>query len=882
MARRSPDAPTFLRCEYLVDPVGISEAAPRLSWLVSDERRGARQSAYEIRVASDPDRLGEPDVWNSGKVRSAENAHVVYAGPALASRQRVWWTVRTFDAAGKPSPWATPAFWEMGLLSADEWVAKWVGLRGANTDGTQPCAMFRRGFDAPGKIARARAYVAARGICELHLNGRRVSEDCLGPGWTDYNVRIPCRVYDVTDQVRSGRNAVGAILADGWYCGFLAWGGNRGVYGKRPSVMIQLEIVTTDGKRHTVATDGRWRSGTGPILSGDLYKGETYDARMADPAWATAGFDDRRWKRPEVVKSPPAVLSAAQHPPVRAIQELRPVKITQPARGVWIFDLGQNMVGRVRLRVKGRRGQTVTIRHAEMLNEDGTIYTENLRSADATDRYTLAGGRTETYEPRFTFHGFRYVELTGYPGKPTKAAVTGVVLHSQAEPTGEFECSDALVNRLQQNILWGQKGNFLEVHTDCPQRNERLGWTGDAQVFIRTACFNLDVAAFFTKWQTDLADSQTPEGSFPDVAPDILGGNGHCAWADAGVICPWTVYLCYGDVRILERHYDSMAAWVEYMRATSDGLIRPNEGYGDWLATDAVEPGRAPTPKDLIGTAYFAYCCTLMEKTARVLKRPADVKRFAALGKRVRKAFRDAFVTPAGRIVGHTQTGYALALAFDLLEPRQRPTAVKHFVAAIETAGDHLSTGFVGTPLLAPVLTRFGRTDVAYRLLMQDTYPSWLYSVKIGATTMWERWNSWSPDKGFGEVSMNSFNHYAYGAIGEWLYATVAGIGLDESAPGGRHLVIHPRPGGGLRWAKGSLRTMFGRVSTEWRRAGKRFTVKLTVPPNTAATVILPASRATESGRSLSRAEGVTDVRVKRGQLHCALAAGTYVFEATD
>ena len=504
------------------------------------------------------------------------------------------------------------------------------------------------------------------------------------------------------------------------------------------------------------------------------------------------------------------------------------------------------MVGNIRLQIRAPRGTRIKIRYAEMLQPDGTVYTANLRGAKATDTYICHGRGLETYEPRFTFHGFRYVELTGLKTKPRHNAVTGLVWHTDMEPTGTFTCSHPLINRLQSNIRWGQRGNFLEVPTDCPQRDERLGWTGDAQVFIPTAAFNYDVAAFFRKWTRDLADGQHPTGAYPDTAPDIFFNiwpdniGGTAAWGDAGVICPWTVYLKYGDARILAENYPAMTRSIAFQEKTSSKLIRPDTHYGDWLAPDASEAGWGATPSDLIGTAYFARITVIMAETARILGHTADIKYYSALRAKIIAAFNRRFVTPDGRLAGDTQTAYLLALGFDLLPEKLRPAALSNLEHTLKRRKDHLATGFVGTPLLCPVLSRFGRTDIAYKLLFNETYPSWLYPVKNGATTMWERWNSWTPDKGFGEVGMNSFNHYAYGAIGEWLYSTVAGI--SELAPGFKRILLRPQPHEKLTHAGATLNSPYGKISSAWKRTRSTFTWTVVVPPNTTATAVPPAA----------------------------------------
>jgi alpha-L-rhamnosidase len=548
--------------------------------------------------------------------------------------------------------------------------------------------------------------------------------------------------------------------------------------------------------------------------------------------------------------------------------------------------MGQNMVGWVRLQVQGERGTTVTLRHAEVLDQDDNFYTANLRPARQTVTYVLKGDGDEIYEPRFTFQGFRYVAVEGYPGELTLGSLTGIVLYSDMATTGHFECSHLLINQLQQNILWGQRGNFLEVPTDCPQRDERLGWTGDAQVFARTACFNMDVAAFFTRWLRSLADEQRQDGAVPNVIPNVLGEEkaGATGWADAAVIVPWTLYQCYGDKRVLAENYNTMQRWVAYMyeRAGADFIWSGDTHYGDWLATDRDDLDRyGLTDTDLIATAFFAYSTTLLAKIARVLDREEDAQAYDRVAAAIRQAFCNEFVTRNGRIGTNTQTAYVLPLMFDLLPEEQRPEAARRLVANIRDRDNHLSTGFLGTPYLCHVLTRFGYLDVAYDLLRQETCPSWLYPITRGATTIWERWDGIKPDGSFQNAKMNSFNHYAYGAIGHWLYSVVAGIEIDEQKPGYKHVLIHPRPGGELTYAEAWVETGYGRLSSRWQLADDTFTLRLTIPANTTATVTLPASDVDavfESERPLAEAEGVRNMQIVAGKVVIQIGSGEYAF----
>ncbi len=884
-----------LRCEYLENPLGIDVTRPRLSWRLFSNRRGARQTAYRIVAAPSADdaAMEQNLIWDSGRVESDQSIHAVYEGGRLRSRQRVFWRVQAWDEHGKVA--VSPiAWWEMGLLRRSDWSASWIGasLVGGRWT-TIPAPFLRRAFTLNAPVAQARLYITALGLYECSINGQRVGRDFFTPGWTDYRQRVQYQVYDVTDFLHEGDNVIGVILGDGWYCGHVAWAGRQN-YGDRPKLLAQLMITHADGSTQTIASNRSWRYAFGPILESDILHGESYDARLEMPGWNMPGFDDSSWQPAELFAAPDIALVAMRGPTVQRHEELRPIQPPIAFRSHqatrWVFDLGQNMVGWVRLRVRGPAGATVTIRHAEVLNPDGTIYTANLRSARATDHYTLRGDGEEIWEPRFTFHGFRYVELSGYPGVPDIDAVTGIVVHSAAPPTGEFSCSDPLINQLQHNIVWGQKGNFLEVPTDCPQRDERLGWTGDAQVFIRTAAFNMNVAPFFTKWTQDLEDAQSPEGAYPPVAP--LAGvsgltDGGPAWADAGIICPWTIYLCYGDARLLETHYPSMQRFLAYLERSSRDFIRCYEdypgfrGFGDWLALDGSGKVDGGTTKDLIGTAFFAYCARLMSRIAAILGHQRDAVRYRRLFERVRQAFIKRYVTGAGRVAGETQTGYVLALHFDLLPPELRPAAADALARDILNRDTHLATGFVGTPYLPHVLTAVGRIDLAYALLFQRTWPSWLYPVTQGATTIWERWDGWTHDKGFQDPGMNSFNHYAYGAIGEWLYSTVAGIDTDPDQPGYRHLILRPRPGGGLTAAHAALDTMYGRAVSAWRIDDHRFTWEIVVPPNTTATAYVPAPEGTpvqESGVPAEEAEGVTLVQRDAETAVYRLASGAYTF----
>jgi alpha-L-rhamnosidase len=724
--------------------------------------------------------------------------------------------------------------------------AKWIGDRRRPTKGEPPCPYLRRSFVLPGPVRRATLHWTALGVADLFLNGEKIGNESLMPGWSDFRQRTQVMTADVTKMLQAGDNTLGAILGDGWYAGTLLWKNERNHYGTHPQLLARLDVELRDGRKVSVATGLGWQLRYGPVLFSDIYHGESYDARKELGDWCEPGASSKGWRPADVFPAYRGKLSPKVNEGVRVTQSLRPRKITEPEAGKYVFDFGQNIAGVCRLKIRGRRGQKVTLKFAEMLNADGTVYRENLRLARATDTYVCRGGGVEEWTPRFTFHGFRYVEVTGLDKKPSSDLLAALVLHTDMRPTGKFRCSSSLLNRLHRNISWGLRGNFLDVPTDCPQRDERLGWTGDAQVFIGTAAFHYDVREFFRKWLQDLRDGQRADGAYPDIAPDVLGKYGpqqfgNAAWADAGVVCPWEIYRHYGDKEILAENYDAMKRWIGYQRRTSKNLIRPRTAYGDWLAIDAVTAQNAPVPCDLVGTAYFAHTAGLMAKIAGVLGKKDDARKFRKLHAEVLEAFCHAYVTPDGRVVGHCQTAYLLALAFDLLPAKLRPKAFAHLVDLIEARSCHLTTGFVGTPLLLPVLTRFGRTDLAYKILLQEDYPSWLYTVRNGATTMWERWNSYTKEHGFGDVGMNSFNHYAYGAVGEWMYGVIGGIRL--LAPGNKRILFAPEPGGGLTSASCELDTPQGRAACRWQLRGKTLRGEVEVPPRTKAELRLPGQR---------------------------------------
>ncbi|KJF43403.1 alpha-L-rhamnosidase [Draconibacterium sediminis] len=870
-----------LVCEYHENPVGIDVEQPRLSWQLYSDQQNVVQSAYEIRAAGSVKDLASKSkqLWNSGKVESDKSVNVVYGGPQPESMQRVYWQVRVWDNTGKASSWSEPAYWEMGILEPELWKASWITLPNEpESEDSKPAQYYRNEFSTSKSIKSARAYVTSHGLYQLFLNGEKVSDQLFTPGWTSYNKRLQYQTYDVTEMLQK-ENAVGVVLGDGWYRGNIGWVSANGYYGNDLALLFQLKIDYTDGSSEWIVSDKNWKVNNGPIRKSDIYNGETYDARMELTGWANTGYTADGWKSVEEVDQPKDLLIAPQGVPVKAVEEIKPIEFITTPNGEKVYDMGQNMVGWIRIKMKGKEGQKVQLKFAEVLDKEGNFYTANLRGAECTDTYIFGKDGEVVYEPKFTFHGFRYLQLIGFDEIPAKEDITGVVIYSDMEPTGTFVCNDEMINQLQHNIQWGQKGNFLDVPTDCPQRDERLGWTGDAQVFSMTAGYNFNVAAFYTKWMKDVAADQLDNGVVPHVIPDVLNGQGGATgWADAVAVIPWSVYKIYGDTRILEENYPAITKWVGYMneRAGDDYLWTGDTHYGDWLAyatTRSDYPG-ATTEKDLLATAYFYYTTTLTAKIAQLIGKPQDTQKYKQLAANIKEAFNDEFVTPNGRLVSHTQTAYVIALTFGILPDSMVDDAADYLAKDVEKFR-HLTTGFLGTPILCPTLSAIGRDDLAFMLLNRKDYPSWLYPVTQGATTIWERWDGQKPDGSFQDVGMNSFNHYAYGAIGEWLYNHVAGIKVDENNPGYKKFFLAPNPGGGLTQVDATFNSVYGPIKSDWKISDGQMIYQVEVPANTSAEVVLPKAKVAEINmdgdlKSSAKQTG-TDVTVSVG-------SGTYTF----
>lgn len=941
--------PEALHCEYHVNPLGVDSPHPRLTWRVTSAERGARQTAYRILVASSPGALADDDgdLWDSGRITSDRTVNVAYAGKPLVSREQCFWKVCTWDEHSR-AKWSEAADWTMGLLRPADWRAYYISFRDTSPIWKDPSHLYlpparqyRKGFSAPKNIRRATLYATSLGIYEFYLNGKRVGNALFAPGWTDYHKSAYYNTYDVTWLVHRGKNAMGAYVADGWYAGYLGFGllvgvgtekEGRDTYGRTPALMAQLEIEYTDGSREIIPTDQSWKvSGEGPVREADFLMGETYDARRENAGWTEPGFDDASWhqavpaldnsnvpamfyqdhnpatssgspkeegQRVDLGFRRPVKLEAFPGDPVREVQEIKPVAITSPAKGVYIFNLGQNIAGVVRLKVKGPRGTAIQLRYGEMLYPNGTLMTQNLRKARATDIYILRGDpRGEEWTPQFTSHGFQYVEITGYPGRPGRGAITGIALQSNTPLTSGFECSDPTDNRLFKNIVWTQRNNFIDLPTDCPQRDERFGWMGDAQIYVHCATLNADVAAFYTKWLRQVMEAQRPDGTFPGYCPFPfqVGWDFGTAWCDAGVICPWTIWQAYDDTNIIGQCWPHLVRFMAWRKATSIdylGVVHGND-WGDWLSFGKE------TPLDYVDTVYFAYTSHLMSQMAQAIGKKSEAEEYADWFGRIKAAFDKKYLRPDGSLTVDTESAYALALYMDLIPGDRRNQAgaiLADKIKSGESAEDSgITTGFLGTRPLLPVLTEVGQNDLAVKLIQSQKFPSWGYEIAQGATTIWERWNSYTREYGFGgkkgnqNASMNSFDHYSFGAVGEWMLNDLAGI--QNGDPGYAKIIIHPNPptrGSDpdhppISWVKSYYDSIHGRIVSNWRRTGRGFELEVQIPANTTATVYLPAAapeRIRVGWRSLAHVKDVRFLGLENGCAVLAVESGRYDFLA--
>ncbi|TRZ82571.1 MAG: alpha-L-rhamnosidase [Sediminibacterium sp.] len=871
---------TSLLTENKSNPIGIDIAIPRFSWAIESAKRNTSQTAYEIKITE-----GKKLVWSSEKVSSSQSVMIDYVGPKLTSNTKYNWQVRVWDNQGAASEWSTSNSFQTALFSVSDWQAKWI-VPGFGEASNRPSPIFRKQFASSKKVISAIANITAHGMYEAQINGQRVGDAYLTPGWTSYATRLQYQTYDVTNLMKTGLNAIGVSLGSGWYRGIIGFSNNKDFYGKDIALLFQLNITYSDGSKEVVISDDSWKANTGSIEYSEIYNGETVDARKEKVGWATTNFNDEAWLPAKLASFDKVNLIATQNELVKKQEVFKPIKIFTTPKGEKVIDFGQNLVGWVVMKAKGNEGDKITLSHAEVLDKVGNFYTENLRAAKAQNTYVLSGMGVETFEPHFTWQGFRYLRIEGYPGEITADNFYAVALYSDMKTTGDFTSSNTLVNQLQHNIQWGQKGNFLDVPTDCPQRDERLGWTGDAQVFSRTATFNMNVHSFFAKWLKDLAADQK-EGKVPFVVPNVIGADAlnSTGWADVATIIPWNLYIAYGDKKILADQYASMKAYVESInKVAKDDLWNSGFHFGDWLfyrPEDDNDGKSAVTDKYLIAQCFYAHSTQLIINAATVLNKKEDVALYTAQLIRVKAAFMKEYVSPNGRLISGTQTAYTLALNFDMLPENLRQQAAKRLVDNIESYGNHLTTGFLGTPYLCHVLTRFGYTNVSYKLLLQEQYPSWLYPVKMGATTIWERWDGQKPDSSFQSVGMNSFNHYSYGAIGDWMYRQMVGLDTYEDGVGYKHSKVQPHIGGGFTNASASLETYYGKLSSGWKLQGDEIYFDVTIPANTIASVFIPTkevAKVSENGQALSSVNGLKIIGQKEDYLETQLGSGEYHF----
>ncbi|WP_227686976.1 alpha-L-rhamnosidase [Spirosoma arboris] len=918
--------PLNLRTEYKITPV-TDVVKPRLSWELTATGRGQVQTAYQLLVASSSELLAsdKADLWNSNKVIGNTTNQVEYGGKPLASRTVCFWKVRSWDKTGQPGPWSATAKWEMGLLNKADWKAEWIGndltaLGKGKTYQLPPAPFFRKETQLKGSVKRARLYVTSLGLYEFQLNGKRIGKDYFTPGWTDYNKRVYYQTYDVTSDVKAGKNALGAVIADGWYAGYLGYAllvGNpvvRNFYGNVPLLKAQLEVEYTSGEKETIASDQTWKTNHGPIVEADLLNGETYNANLEFDNWSKAGYDDSKWKNSAIYPDKPErKIEAYPGNTIQVFQELKAKTVTPKAGGRYLFDLGQNFAGLVRLNVKGNKGDTITLKFGEVLFPNGEIMTENLRKARATDTYILKGKKEgETWTPKFTYHGFQYVEVSGFRTAPGLEAITGIVLSSATPSAGSFETDNKLINKLYENIVWTQRSNYFDVPTDCPQRDERLGWTGDAQAYIQSATFNNDISAFFTKWLVDLNDAQRADHTYPIYAPapNVRKTDTYSpGWSEAGIICPYTIYKTYGDTKVIREFWPNMVAYLKFMEAKSKGEyvykeasfedISPKGGFGDWLSVGKK------TPPDLLATMYYGYVASMMAEMAKAIGKLDESAYYDAIFTKIKQALLTHYTDKTGKFKtnsaaygdgngyvdgemgfdGHTQTAYANAIYMHMLMPELNQKAGNWLVDLIKANNNKLSTGFLGVKPLLPALSSTGHSNEAYKLLLSTEYPSWGFEVKNGANTIWERWNSYIKGKGFeNNAGMNSFNHYAFGSVNEWLFDYAAGLKVGEA--GYRTFTIKPEIAKeGINEVKATYRSINGMIETGWKKTGSAISLTITVPVNTIATVFIPTTNPAtvlEAKKAIKTNPAINIKGFKEGYLQVEIGSGTYQFTSQN
>ena len=838
--------------DKLSNPIGLDSENPDFSWIIKSDDFNLNQTHYQVFVAKDKVFSKNSLIWDSGKVNSSESVYIKYQGNPLEYATKYYWTVKVWTNQSSRPKQSKISWWTTGLMGQKQWKSDWIGVKMEDIKGSKS-PYFTNDFILDGKIISANLFITSRGVYESYINGKRVGKSYLTPGWTSYNNRIQYQAYDVKEMLSSGDNRMGVILADGWFRNFRPNRGKRKTdYGDEISFITELIISYEDGTKKSIINDDNWNYHFGAIQSSSIYNGEFADFNLSDPTWSKPKKKNSVSKKAQSVASYNGKLDHTRNEMIKKREVLEAKELIITPSGDKVIDFGQNLVGWVQFKSDLPKGTEVTLYHAEVLDKAGEFYTTNLRAAEQKNTFILNGNSDQIYHPTFTFQGFRYLKVEGL-SQINIDNFQAVALYSDMEFTGSLTTSNKLINKLQENIQWGQRGNFLDVPTDCPQRDERLGWTGDAQAFFSTAGFNMDVKNFFDKWLMDLTYDQRADGAVPGVVPhnnyldlndsnQLKGGFGRTGWADAATIIPWNSYLIYGDPKTIERQYASMVKWIDFMTQNSkDNLYIKEDHWGDWLffSRDNDNSGRsAVTSKKLIAQAFYCYSTQLLVKSAEVLGFHDDVKKYADLYEKLVKAFNDEFVTKNGMLVSDSQTAYVLALQFNLLSEENSKIAIERLVNNINDYG-HLTTGFLGTPFLCHVLSDNGKNKEAIKLLLRSEYPSWLYPVTKGATTIWERWNGIKPDGSFQYPSMNSFNHYAYGAIGEWMYANLMGLKVNEDFPGFKRYKVQPLFDKNFDFIKGSFDSNYGKIQIAWTRKKGKLQFSLYLPSNTSSDVVL-------------------------------------------
>lgn len=873
-----------LKCEYVVNPIGLDRIRPRLSWTLESGGRGRRQTAYRILVSERMELLNrdQGEIWDSGKVISDRQNQIIYKGTMLQARSRYFWKVCVWDQDGNGSEWSKAAYWEMGLLKAEEWQASWIGAPAPEQEKAAP--LFRRDWTIDGEIITARAYICGLGYYELYMNGAKVGDRVLDPAQTDYDQRCFYVAYDITEQLNKGQNTVGVMLGNGWYHQNKVWNTSMMVYDK-PKFIVQLLATLSDGTERLLTSDEHWRTAPGPIVADNVYAGETYDARLERTGWSSPGFADTDWKQAQRMDSPGGKLVAQIIPPIREVNTIRPTRMTNPQPGVYVYDMGQNFAGWARLKVSETEGTMVRLRFAETVDADGMVDTASTgvfaTGVEQMDTYICKGCGPEIWEPRFTYHGYRYVEMTGVAGIPELGDLTGVVVHTDVEAAGVFECSDAMINQIQHAVLWTQLSNLHGVPTDCPAR-ERCGWLGDTHVIAEMAIYNFDMAQFWSKYIQDMETSR--RGGMPfDIAPGRrLCLRGVPDWSTAFIQLPWYLYLYYGDQQIVREHYSGMKLVLEQFHSRSKQWIL-YEGRGDWCPPRSIEP--IETPVELTSTALFYYDCTIMSKMAEMLGHAEDAEKYGMWSKRIKEAFIAAFYNRDNHTFG-SQTADSFALYLELLPERD----------AIETAASladnvrvkhkgHHSTGIIGSRHLYGALSRYGYGDVAQTLLNQTTYPSIGHLFSKGATTLWENWEETKKNEKRNRVEHRSMNHPMQAGFGAWFYQGLAGIAPDPEQPGFKRIVLRPQIFGSLHYSRAEYRSVYGRIVSHWKRYRGTLCWDITIPPNTTAIAYFPAERAdciSEGATPIADIEQVRLLGFEKGSVICEISSGSYQFEIKE